>query len=334
MATKYLVKLVDLAAKYHTAHFLPQNPEHSSNMHILEVISVLEYAGYLPANQAGSFISCSVPQFGPTALYTAKYTEFEYFTTFDHYNKRIVNPDAITPTGLSTLDLSLWLVNRDIKVVKKRLAANPTNKRVFRYGSDAQMEAASVSEVKELHPEATHIYECDGFHHKLEKECKCRSASAVVATDVDPISTELETLEAVAKSYEDAMPFAVRARNFEAAATAAELAAMDAERTVMSYTHQPLMNYKKNPPQMDLRNRRDEDNYKRWSTAAIDARTKAKNARAAFNSYVSSMVEKALSAIGKTNRKKLSVMRENKRNGLPNAGTDVYSEIGAHLCKQ
>jgi hypothetical protein len=301
-------------------------------MHVLEVISVLEYTGYLPVNIASGYLSDFTvpPQFGPTEPYVPIYTEFEYYARKDQYGRNSINPLVNPPTGLSSLALSLWLVNRDIGVVKLRLAANPASKRVFRYNSDAQTSATSVAEVVQKHSRyLMAVYECDGFHHELKTKCKCRSPNAVPATDVDPIGLQLETLEATAKSYADAMPFKVRLAALDETATAAELKAGDTEE---AYRHSlgqgSIMNYKKDPPHMSFKwsystetptyqQKAANEQWAKLGKAASEARAEAQAARAAVLDYIADMETQALSRIGAESAATLRIIRENNRNGLP-----------------
>ena len=282
-------------------------------MHVLEVISVLEYAGYLPANIASGYIPDTTvpPQFGPTEPYVPLYTEFEYYARADQFGRTSINPLVNPPTGLSSLALSLWLVDRDIGVVKLRLAANPTNERVFRYASDAQTTAASVAEVVKKHAVSPNaVFECDGLHHKLKTECKCRSPNAMPATDIDPIGLQLKTLEEAAKSYADAMPFKIRVAALEEHAVAAELKAGETEMLLRhSLNKGPLMNYKKNPPQMEFTwwieeaqlTQQDKATNERWAKlgkAATEARGEAQAARKAVLDYIADMEAQALARSG------------------------------------
>lgn len=317
-------------------------------MHVLEVISVLEYAGYLPPNVASGYIPDNIvpPQFGVTEPYVPIYTEFEYYTPkTDAYNKRVVNPLVNPPTGLSSLGLSLWLVNRDIEVVKRRLAATPASKRVFRYSSDAQTTATSVAEVVQKHSvEPNGVFECDGFHHELKAECKCRSPNAIPATDVDPIGLQLRTLEATAKSYLDAMPFNIRLAALEKHAVATELKAGNSETVLrQSLNKGSLMNYMKDPPQMEFTwwieeahlTRQDKATNKRWAKlgkVASEARAEAQTARTAVLDYIADMETQALARIGTESATALRTIRENNRNGLPKHSSYAFAYLSA--CKQ
>lgn len=329
-------------------------------MHVLEVISVLEYAGYLPVNIASGYISDATvpPQFGPTEPYVPLYTEFEYYTPKqDAYNKRTVNPLVNPPTRLSGLALSLWLVNRDIGVLKLRIAANPTKERVFRYNSDAQTTATSAAEVvrkQAVSPNA--VFECDGLHHQLRTECKCRSPNVVPATDIDPIGLQLETLEATAKSYADAMPFKIRGAALEKKAIAAELKAGETEgqyRTLHTNMMQKntisIIDYKHDPPQMSFTpepsknstpiSPRDLSQLKaaneqraKLGKAASEARSEAQAARKAVLDYVADMEAQALARISTESATALRIIRENNRNGLPKHSS--YDLAYAVACKQ
>ena len=303
-------------------------------MHVLEILSVLRHTGYMPNQFKAPYISDVTelpPQFGPTEPYVPIYTEFEYYTRKqDVYNKRIVNPLVNPPTGLSNLAISLWLVNRDIGVVKLRLAANPTNIRVFRYASDAQVTATSVTEVVRKQAVAPNVvFECDGFHHELKTECKCRSPNAMPATNIDPIGLQLETLEATAESYAAAMPFKVRVAALEKDAVAAELKAGEAEE---GYRHSikqvSIMDYKKDSPQMSFKWRYTTDtpthqqkvaneHWARLGKAASEARTEAQIARKAVLDYIAKMEAQALAKLPDQSAKNLATIRENNRNGLP-----------------
>ena len=205
-------------------------------MHALDVIDVLEYSGYLQKHtlHGAHDLSVNLAALTPTpiAAYVPMYTEFKFCEIGQSTNavgphlgvSRRVRP----PTGLSALQLSLWLIDRDIGMVQLLHKIAQHRARVFRYNTDAQETAATAAEVKAMH-NVDEVFECDGIHSTLIAECKCRSPNAVPAADSDPLTQRLRELHKAKEGYEALRPFKERAALYQARSTAADDAAVAAE---------------------------------------------------------------------------------------------------------
>ena len=330
-------------------------------MHALDTLAVLEYCGYLPGGAIrgnGELpASLDVLQYGPTAEYVPKYTEFKFAETIsDHRGTRIdVNPRFRPPAGLSILARSLWLVKRDIECVKWMQRVAPHKARVFRYGADAQETAATASEVKKMHNVET-VFECDGLHPSLTTECRCRSPNALPATDNDPLDQQLERLEAAEAEYKKFVPFKERVAVYQARSTAADGVAVSAEeryrglhnmafhnkcrvlqqqwqernprRSVQKEGKAPIGTGISNPAtgapffghQFEVgvvHTKEAQQALDAAGAAARDSRTAAIRAKAEFDEFVAVSETEACGVVGEDVAAALCVIRENNRNGLP-----------------
>ena len=327
-------------------------------MHVFDTISVLKYSGYIPAfYDSGPYeipSNISVLQYGPTTEYTPVYTQFEFAEMAPPIHAGFsgplgeptlcVSPQLRPPANLSILQRSLWLVNRDIAITQWRQNANKSTPRVFRYNADAQETAKTVDEVVKLHNVApTAVFECDGIHSSLDKECKCRSSNALPATDTDPIRIKLMELHAAKQRYNDMRPFKDRLAEFEANSTNADTIAAQKEMDYKRLYHNAGLNSKMGMGSMlhtsptDLRpiltpdglpcfghqlgtpahTAQTQQKLDAAGSDATSARQAALTARSELDDFVAASETAAFAVIGEETTQLLKVVRENVRNGLP-----------------
>lgn len=349
-------------------------------MHALDAIAVLQHGGYLNGfgSREGPLPSSpEVLNYGPVTEYVPKYTEFKFVNTAPNTvrssgvvfgNAPSASPDRQNPLlrpppGLSILQRSIWLIDRDIKRVKFMQQIAPRRARVFRYGADAQDTAATAAEVKRMH-NVDNVYECDGIHPSLTVVCKCRSPNAVPAVDNDPLDVQLKQLTKVKSDYEKYRPFAVRVALCKQRSTEADAAAVSTEQLYrrLHYTatstknnvervrwcegHRRRIEWK--PPtyygignpstgepffghQFEITPQHPAEAQQRLDTAgtaADAARQAAIRAYAELETFVSESEAAAFKLVGDETAAALRMIRENCRNGLP--VLSCYEKVYAH----